>query len=85
MVASRADAVPRLSSTTLACITTTAPNAALRRRIELLIRVLAPALDLMLAVGDRLSSTFDREQPGSPPARMQREGESAPRGLTGRQ
>jgi hypothetical protein len=34
-----------------------------RGRIEAGLRVLAPALDLVLAAGDRLSRTVDREEP----------------------
>jgi hypothetical protein len=32
-----------------------------RRRIESVIRVMAPALDVMLAVGDRVSRIFERD------------------------
>jgi hypothetical protein len=34
-----------------------------RGRIEAGIRIVAPALDLVLAVGDRLSRTVDRDEP----------------------
>jgi len=34
-----------------------------RGRIEAGIRIVAPALDLVLAAGDRLSRTVDREEP----------------------
>ncbi|HEY6762683.1 MAG TPA: hypothetical protein VI318_24490 [Baekduia sp.] len=34
-----------------------------RGRIEAGIRIAAPALDLVLAVGDRISRTVDREEP----------------------
>jgi hypothetical protein len=57
------------------------PNPVLRRRIETAIRLLAPVLDLMLAAGDRVSRVLDREEPGYRLARMEYEGESAPRGL----
>ncbi|MDQ6608052.1 MAG: hypothetical protein M3Z06_16090 [Actinomycetota bacterium] len=57
------------------------PNAALRGRIELAIRLAAPVLDLVLAVGDRVSRLITRDDPTYVPARMQSEGESAPRGL----
>jgi hypothetical protein len=57
------------------------PNAKLRRRIETAIRVMAPALDLVLAVGDRLSRLLEPDDPDYVPARMAHEGESAPRGL----
>lgn len=60
------------------------PNAALRRRIETGIRVVAPVLDLVLAVGDRVSRLMTREDPAYVPARMPSAGESAPRGLSPR-
>jgi hypothetical protein len=65
-------------------VTGTAPNPKLRARIETLIGVMAPALDLALAVGDRLSRLLTREDPAYVTARMERDGESAPRGLRGR-
>ncbi|MBD0281378.1 MAG: hypothetical protein ICV69_04180 [Thermoleophilaceae bacterium] len=43
-----------------------------RRRIESIIRVMAPALDLMLAVGDRVSRMVERDDEYYPP-RVQRE------------
>ena len=46
-----------------------------------MIRIAAPALDLTLAVGDRVSRLFGREDPDYAPARMHHVGESAPRGL----
>ena len=58
-----------------------APNAALQARIEMMIRVLAPVLDLVLAVGDRVSRVLEPDDPDYVPARMRYEGESAPRGL----
>jgi hypothetical protein len=58
-----------------------APNVRLRQRVELVIRVLAPALDLLLLLGDRVSRVLDRDDPDYVPARMPFEGESAPRGL----
>jgi hypothetical protein len=57
------------------------PNVRLQRRVELVIRVFAPALDLLLLVGDRVSRVLDRDDPDHVPARMRFEGESAPRGL----
>jgi hypothetical protein len=57
------------------------PNAKLRRRIEIGIRVVAPLLDLMLLVGDRVSRLVEPDDPDYRPARMARDGESAPRGL----
>lgn len=57
------------------------PNAAMVRRIEMGIRLAAPVLDLVLAVGDRVSRMISRDDPAYVPARMQSEGETAPRGL----
>jgi hypothetical protein len=54
----------------------------LLRRVERLIALLAPALDLLLAVGDRVSRVLEPDDPYYAPARMRRAGESAPRGLT---
>jgi hypothetical protein len=59
----------------------TTPNPRLRRRIETLIRLASPGLDLMLAVADRVSRVLERDDPDYVPARMHYEGESAPRGL----
>lgn len=53
----------------------------LQRRIERLIGVAAPLLDLLLAVGDRVSRVLDADDPDYVPARMARHGQSAPRGL----
>jgi hypothetical protein len=36
-----------------------------RGRIEAVLRVAAPALDLLLAAGDRVSRALDREEPGA--------------------
>jgi hypothetical protein len=58
------------------------PNPRLRARIELMIRVAAPALDLLLAVGDRVSRVLERDDPSYVPPRMPHAGESAPRGLS---
>lgn len=57
------------------------PNAVLRGRIETAIRVVSPLLDLMLAVGERVSRLLEPDDPAYLPARMQSDGESAPRGL----
>jgi hypothetical protein len=65
-------------------VTGTAPDPKLRARIETVIGLMAPALDLALAVGDRISRLLTREDPDYVPARMDHEGESAPRGLRGR-
>jgi hypothetical protein len=56
-------------------------RARLRGRVEIVIRLLAPVLDLMLAVGDRVSRVLEPEDRDYVPARMPAEGESAPRGL----
>jgi hypothetical protein len=57
------------------------PDPRWRRRIELVLRVTAPALDLALAGADRLSRLLHREDLGPVPVRMARPGEAAPRGL----
>lgn len=59
----------------------TTPNPRLRRRIELMIRVAAPLLDLTVAAGHTLSRLLTREDPDYVPARMARSGQAAPRGL----
>lgn len=56
-------------------------NVALRGRVETAIRILSPLLDLLLAVGDRVSRVLEPDDPDYVPARMAPEGESAPRGL----
>ncbi len=58
------------------------PNPELKRRIETGLRIISPILDLALAIGDRVSRLLTRDDPDYVPARMAREGESAPRGLT---
>jgi hypothetical protein len=50
------------------------PNMKLRRGIETALRVLGPALDLMLALGDRVARVIDREDPV-----LAHRGEPAPR------
>ena len=57
------------------------PNPVLRARFETAIRIVSPLLDLVLAVGDRLSRVLVPDDPDYVPARMPFEGESAPRGL----
>jgi hypothetical protein len=57
------------------------PNLALRGRIETAIRIASPMLDLLLAVGERVSRVLERDDPAYVPARMRTDGESAPRGL----
>jgi hypothetical protein len=43
-----------------------------RRRVETVIRVMAPALDLVLAVGDRVSRVVERDDPEYYPPRVSR-------------
>jgi hypothetical protein len=50
-------------------------------RIEAMIRIASPLLDLLIAVGDRVSRVLEPDDPAYIPARMHREGESAPRGV----
>jgi len=61
-----------------------APNPKLQRGVDAVIRVLAPPLDLLLAVGDRVASVLAPATPDHVLARMPREGDAAPRGLRGR-
>jgi hypothetical protein len=49
-----------------------------RRRVEGLIRVMAPALDLVLAVGDRVSRVVERDDVEYYPPRVTRGSEQAP-------
>jgi hypothetical protein len=58
------------------------PNPRVRARIELMIRIAAPALDLLLSVGDRVCRVLERDEPGYAPARMPHSGAAAPRGLS---
>jgi hypothetical protein len=44
-----------------------------RRRVESLIRVMAPALDVLLAVGDRVSRAVARDDIEYYPPRVRRE------------
>ena len=57
------------------------PNPVLRARFETAIRILSPALDLLLAVADRISRLLEPDDPDYVVARMPRDGEAAPRGL----
>jgi hypothetical protein len=41
-----------------------------RRRVESLIRLMAPALDVVLAVGDRVSRVVERDDPEYYPPRV---------------
>ena len=56
-------------------------NLVLRARIETMIRIASPLLNLVLLVGDRVSRVLEPDDPTYVPARMPHEGESAPRGL----
>jgi hypothetical protein len=66
-----------------AAMSPSTPNARMQRQVETLIRVLAPPLDLLLAVGERVARVLAPEDPDYIPARMPLDGESAPRGLRG--
>jgi len=50
-----------------------------RRRIEGVIRLAAPALDLVLAVGERISKVVEREDVEYYPPRVTRESAPPPR------
>jgi hypothetical protein len=50
----------------------------IRRRVESLIRVAAPALDLVLAVGDRVSRVVERDDVEYYPPRVTRGAERTP-------
>jgi len=58
-----------------------APNPKLQRGVDGVIRVLAPPLDLLLAVGDLVARVLAPANPDHALARMPREGDAAPRGL----
>jgi hypothetical protein len=47
----------------------TATQLAWRARIETMLRVAGPALDLLLGAGDRLSRVVDRQAPPAAPLR----------------
>ena len=49
-----------------------------RRRVETVIKVIAPALDLVLAVGDRVSRIVERDDPEYYPPRVARGTDDAP-------
>jgi hypothetical protein len=49
----------------------TASQVANRRRVEALIRLAAPALDLTLYIGDRISKVAGRNELSPEPARKQ--------------
>jgi len=46
-----------------------------RRRVETLIRLMAPALNVVLAVGDRVSRIVERDDPEYYPPRVGRQSE----------
>jgi hypothetical protein len=48
-----------------------------RRRVESVIRLMAPALDAVLAVGDRVSRIVERDDPEYYPPRVGRRAEDA--------
>ena len=50
-----------------------------RRRVESVIRLMAPALDVVLAVGDRVSRIVEREDVEYYPPRVTRGSETTPR------
>jgi hypothetical protein len=49
-----------------------------RRRVESVIRVIAPALDLVLAAGDRISRVVEREDVDYYPPQVSRGAEKTP-------
>ncbi len=57
-------------------------DAVLLQRIERVIGLMAPLLDLLLAAGDRISRVLDPDDPDYAPPRMARHGDFAPRGLS---
>jgi hypothetical protein len=56
----------------------TADQLRTRRRVESLIRVIAPALDLVLATGDRISRVVEPEDAEYYPPRVTRGTETTP-------
>jgi len=54
-------------------VTGSPPNLKLQRRIETVIRALAPVLDLVIAAGDRTSRLLDRGE-ARPPATLRPRG-----------
>jgi hypothetical protein len=48
-----------------------------RRRVESVIRLMAPALDVVLAVGDRVSRIVERDDPEYYPPRVGRRADEA--------
>jgi hypothetical protein len=56
----------------------------IRRRVESVIRLMAPALDLLLAAGDRVSRIVEREDVEYYPPRVTRPRDTAAGGRLGR-
>jgi hypothetical protein len=56
----------------------TADQLRTRRRVESVIRVIAPALDLVLAAGDRISRVVEREDVEYYPPRVTRGDDTTP-------
>jgi hypothetical protein len=54
-----------------------------RRRVETAIRLMAPALDLVLAVGDRVSRIVERDDAEYYPPRVTRSSDASPRSGAG--
>jgi hypothetical protein len=52
--------------------------------VEIVIRLLAPPLDLVLAVGERVARVLTPPDPDYVAPRMARDGDNAPRGLRDR-
>lgn len=59
-----------------------ARDETLRARIETGIGLVAPLLDLLLAIGDRLSGVLGSEEPDQLPAHVRRDGARAARGIS---
>jgi hypothetical protein len=55
----------------------TASQLRTRRRVESVIRLMAPALDVVLAVGDRVSRIVERDDPEYYPPRVGQRAEEA--------
>jgi hypothetical protein len=56
----------------------TADQLRTRRRVEGVIRLMAPVLDVVLAVGDRVSRIVERDDPEYYPPRVSRPPETEP-------
>jgi hypothetical protein len=59
------------------------PNVRFRGALEAVLRLTGPALDLMLATGDRVSRVLERRDDGYGIVRLEHGGRSAPRSLDG--